>query len=77
MFSEDVVLDGLKAGPSWFVSDHLLTHENKSSDPREVAVDIAERNFLSFERLDTAAQRGYKFCTKSLRFSPGDDAPSS
>jgi len=22
MFSEDVVLGGLKAGPSWFVSDH-------------------------------------------------------
>jgi hypothetical protein len=24
MFSEDVVLGALKAGPSWFISDHLL-----------------------------------------------------
>jgi hypothetical protein len=33
LFSEDVVLGGLKAGPSWFVSDNLLRGDAGSGSP--------------------------------------------
>ena len=33
MFVEDVILGGLKAGSSWFVSDHLLRGDAKIGVP--------------------------------------------
>ena len=41
MFSEDVVLGALKAGPSWFISDHLLRMDSTGGTPEEVAAEIA------------------------------------
>jgi|GraSoiStandDraft_50_1057286.scaffolds.fasta_scaffold4905713_1 hypothetical protein len=61
MFTEDVVLGGLKAGPSWFVSDHLLRGDAKTGNPDDVAREIAERNDLRWERHEHDGVYGYKF----------------
>jgi hypothetical protein len=52
MFSEDVVLGGLKAGSSWFVSDHVLQMDCQSGNTADVARQIADRNDLRCERAD-------------------------
>jgi len=46
MFSEDVLLGGLKAGPSWFISDHLLLMDSRNGNAEDVARQIADRNDL-------------------------------
>lgn len=60
-FLDQVVLGGLKAGPSWFVADHLLISESRCSDPHQVAREIAVRNDLRWERVEDAKQSGYTF----------------
>lgn len=56
VFSEDVVLGGLKAGPSWFVGDHLLRMDSGTSDAEDVARLIADRNDLRYERTEAERQ---------------------
>jgi len=57
MFSEDVVLGGLKAGPSWFVSDYLLRMDCQSGDTADVARPIADRNDLRYERAEQSEKK--------------------
>ena len=52
MFSEDVVLGALKAGASWFISDHLLRMDSPAGSAEEVAAEIANRNDLRYERAE-------------------------
>lgn len=62
MFSEDVVLGGLKAGPSWFIGDHLLRAWNSAtSNPEDVARLIADRNDLRCERAEQNGKPGFRF----------------
>jgi hypothetical protein len=42
VFSEDVVLGGLKAGASWFISDHLLQMDSRTGNAQEVTHKIAD-----------------------------------
>lgn len=49
MFSEDVVLGVLKAGPSWFIGDHLLRMDSNTSNAEDVARLIADHNDLRCE----------------------------
>lgn len=58
---EDVVLGGLKAGPSWFVSDHLLRTNAATDDTDVVAREIADRNDLRCERTRVSGVDGYRF----------------
>jgi hypothetical protein len=59
VFVEDVVLGGLKAHPSWFVSDHLLRGDAKTGNLDDVAREIADRNDLRFERV--GGREGVRF----------------
>ena len=61
MFSEDVVLGGLKAGPSWFISDHLLRMDSGERATDEVARQIADRNELRCERAEQNGKTGFRF----------------
>lgn len=61
-FLDQVVLGGLKAGPSWFVADHLLMSESRCPDPHKVAREIAERNDLRWKRTAHGSVEGYRFC---------------
>jgi hypothetical protein len=61
VFAEDVVLGGLKAGPSWFVSDHILRRESSNDDPERVAREIADRNDLRYERIRQSGADGFRF----------------
>ena len=61
MFSEDVVLGGLKAGPSWFISDHILRMDAQSGKPEDVAMLIADRNDLRCERVEVDGKLGFRF----------------
>ena len=61
MFSEDVVLGGLKAGPSWFVGDHLLRMDAGTGDSEGVARQIADRNDLRYERAEQNEKPGFRF----------------
>lgn len=61
MFSEDVVLGGLKAGPSWFVADHLLQMGSGVGNTDDVANGIADRNDLRCERAQQNGVWGYRF----------------
>jgi hypothetical protein len=54
MFSEDLVLSALKAGPSWFIGDHLLRMDSGSGSP-----DV--RNGLRRERLEQNGKTGFRF----------------
>jgi hypothetical protein len=61
MFVEDVILGGLKAGSSWFVSDHLLRGDAKTGIPMDAAKEIADRNDLRFERVVVGGSEGVRF----------------
>ena len=61
MFSEDVVLGGLKAGQSWFISDHLLRMDSQNGSAEDVAREIADRNDLRCERAEQAGRTGFRF----------------
>jgi hypothetical protein len=61
MFCEDVVLGGLTAHPSWFISDHLLRGDAKTGIPDDVAREIADRNDLRFERVVVGGREGVRF----------------
>jgi len=61
MFSEDVVLGGLKAGPSWFISDHLLLMDSATGNTEDVARQIADRNDLRCERSEVDGKLGFRF----------------
>jgi hypothetical protein len=61
MFSEDVVLGGLKAGPSWFISDHLLQMDSAGGSLEDVARQIADCNDLRCERTEQNGRSGFKF----------------
>lgn len=61
IFSEDVVLGGLKAGPSWFVGDHLLRMDSTTGNAEDVARVIAARNDLRFERAEQDGKPGFRF----------------
>ena len=52
MFSEDVVLGGVKAGPSWFISDHVLPMDSQSGDIANLARQISDRNDLRCKRAE-------------------------
>jgi hypothetical protein len=58
---EDVVLGGLKAGPSWFVGDHLLRSDAGSGVPDDVAREIENRNDLRYERVVVGGVEGVRF----------------
>jgi hypothetical protein len=58
VFVEDVILGGLKAGPSWFVSDNLLRRDAKSGIPDDVVREIADRNDLRYERVVAGGVEG-------------------
>jgi len=60
MFSEDVVLGGLKAGPSWLISDYLLVMDSRSGQPEDVAREIADRNDLRCERSQVDGKPGFR-----------------
>jgi len=36
------VLGGLKAGPSWFISDHLLLMDSRTGNAEDVAHQVAD-----------------------------------
>lgn len=61
MFSEDVVLGGLKAGPSWFIGDHLLRMDSSTGNTEDVARQIADRNDLRYERAEQNGKPGFRF----------------
>jgi len=61
MFSEDVVLGALKAGPAWFNGDHLLRLDSASGNPHDVAMLIASRNALRCERAEVDGKSGFRF----------------
>ncbi|MFL6438134.1 MAG: hypothetical protein ACJ71Q_11175 [Terriglobales bacterium] len=61
VFVEDVILGGLKAGPSWFVSDNLLRRDASSGVPDDVAREIADRNDLRYERVVAGGVEGVRF----------------
>jgi hypothetical protein len=61
VFVEDVILGGLKAGPSWFVSDSLLRRDAKTGIPDDVAKEIADRNDLRYERVVAGGVEGVRF----------------
>jgi len=61
MFSEDVVLGGLKAGPSWFISDHLLLMHSRNGNAEDVARQIADRDDLRRERSAVDGKSGFRF----------------
>lgn len=61
MFSEDVVLGGLKAGPSWFVTDYILRTDCVSGDTADVAMLIADRNDLRCQRVTENGKTGFRF----------------
>jgi hypothetical protein len=45
VFSEDVVLGGLKAGPFWFISDYLLQMDSRSGQAEdEPTIETLNRN---------------------------------
>ena len=52
MFSEDVVLGGLKAGPCWFISDHILRMDAQSGKSEDVAMLLADAMRLRCERAE-------------------------
>jgi hypothetical protein len=54
MFSEDLVLSALKAGPSWFIGDHLLRMDSGSGIP-------ADPNGLRCERVEQNGKTGFRF----------------
>src|SRR5258708_755667 len=59
MFSEEVVLGGLKAGPSWFISDHLLRRDSTTDDPAGVAGEDDHRHDLHCEGGHQSGVDGY------------------
>src|SRR5689334_7946801 len=61
MFSEDIVLGGLKAGSSWFISDHLLRMDAPSGNAEHVARLIADRNDLICLRDEVDGKPGFRF----------------
>jgi hypothetical protein len=61
MFSEDVVLGGLKAGPSWFISDHILRMDSRSGDTADVAREISDCNGLKCGRVEQNGKTGFRF----------------
>ena len=63
MFSEDVMqlLGGLKAGPSWFITDYLLRMDCQTGDTEDVARQIADRNDLRYERAESGGRAGFRF----------------
>jgi len=61
VFSEDVVLGGLKTGPSWFISDHLLLMDSRTGNAEDVARQIADRNDLRCERDQVDGKSGFRF----------------
>jgi hypothetical protein len=67
MFSEDVVLGGPKAGPSWFISDHILRMDSGSGDTADVARHIADRNDLRYEGVVAGGVEGVRFWRISFR----------
>jgi len=60
MFLEDVVLGGLKAGPSWFISDHLLLMDSRNGTAEDVARQIADRNDLRCERSEVDGKTRFR-----------------
>jgi hypothetical protein len=60
MFSEDVVLGGLKAEPSWFISDRLLLMDSRNGSAEDVARQIAARNDLRCERSKVDRKPGFR-----------------
>ena len=61
VFSEDVVLGGLKAGPCWFISDHILRMDAQSGKPEDAAMLIADSNDLRCERAEQNGKTGFRF----------------
>ena len=61
MFSEHVVLGGLKAGSSWFVADYILRMDSQSGRTEDVARQIADRNDLRYARAEQSGKTGFRF----------------
>ena len=57
MFSEGVVLGGLKAGSSWFISDHLLQMDSRTGHAEDVARQIADQNDLRCQRAQVSGKK--------------------
>jgi len=58
-----VVLGGLKAVPSWFISDRLLLMDSRKTGKSggDVARQIADRNDLRCERSEVDGKAGFRF----------------